>query len=296
MRPAGDPAGQGGEHHLEIILVLLIVAVLNGAVAFIDEMLSDLVPMTLNADQYMIAAGGGSMVSVLFDILLGFGVSLIILKFLKKGFETYVMWTDGDPDVEPTHLVIRFIQAIAVAVCFPVLYGWLVEITQNLTDELMSAIGAATNYDWQAWVNGISSLGLVTAIFGLIFVVCYFVLYFQFLMRGLEIMILRIGLPLACVGLLDNDKGVFKTYINKFFQSTLAVVVQICLCKLGVGMMMNVGINMNIFWGIACIVLAIKTPRFLSEFMVPTGGGGAGVINNVYHSVRLVGMAKGMIK
>ena len=280
---------------MEIILVLLIVAVLNGAVAFIDEMLSDLVPMTLNADQYMIAAGGGSMVSVLFDILLGFGVSLIILKFLKKGFECYVMWTDGDPDVEPTHLVIRFIQAIAVAVCFPVMYGWLAEITQNLTDELMAAIGAATNYDWQAWVNGIGSLGLVTAIFGLIFVVCYFVLYFQFLMRGLEIMILRIGLPLACVGLLDNDKGVFKTYINKFFQSTLAVVVQICLCKLGVGMMMNIGVNMNIFWGIACIVLAIKTPRFLSEFMVPTGGG-AGVINNVYHSVRLVGMAKGMIK
>lgn len=241
---------------MEIILVLLIVAVLNGAVAFIDEMLSDLVPMTLNADQYMIAAGGGSMVSVLFDILLGFGVSLIILKFLKKGFECYVMWTDGDPDVEPVHLVIRFIQAIAVAVCFPVMYGWLAEITQNLTDELMAAIGAATNYNWQAWVNGLSSLGLVTAIFGLIFVVCYFVLYFQFLMRGLEIMILRIGLPLACVGLLDNDKGVFKTYINKFFQSTLAVVVQICLCKLGVGMMMNVGINMNIFWGIACIVLA----------------------------------------
>ena len=280
---------------MEVILVLLIVAVLNGAVAFIDEMLSGLVPMTLNADQYMTAAGGGSMVSVLFDILLGFGVSLIILKFLKKGFECYVMWTDGDPDSEPAYLVIRFIQAIAVAVCFPVMYGWLAEISQSLTDDLMAAISAGTSYNWQAWVNGISSLGLVTAIFGLVFVICYFVLYFQFLMRGLEIMILRIGLPLACVGLLDSDKGVFKTYMNKFFQSTLAVVVQICLCKLGVGMMMNVSV-MNIFWGIACIVLAIKTPRFLSEFMVPTGGGGAGVINNMYHSVRLVGMAKGMVK
>lgn len=281
---------------MEVILVLLIVAILNGAVAFIDEMLTDLVPMTLHADQYMIATAGGSMVQVLFDILLGFGVSLIILKFLKKGFETYVMWTDGDADVEPTYVVIRFIQAIAVAVCFPVLYDWLAEITQNLTDELMVAIGAATNYDWQAWVNGISSLGLVTAIFGLVFIVCYFVLFFQFLMRGLELMILRIGLPLACVGLLDNDKGVFKSYINKFFQTTLAVVVQICLCKLGVGMMMNIGVNMNVFWGIACIILAIKTPTFLSEFMVPTGGGGAGIVNNVYHSVRLVGMAKNMIK
>lgn len=41
--------------------------------------------MTLYADQYMLAANGGSMVDVLFDIMLGFGISLIILKFLKKG-------------------------------------------------------------------------------------------------------------------------------------------------------------------------------------------------------------------
>lgn len=280
---------------MEVILVLLIVAVLNGAVAFIDTMLTDLVPMTLHADEYMIAASGGSMVQILFDILLGFGVSLIILKFLKKGFECYVLWTDGDPDSEPTYLIIRFIQAIAVAVCFPVMYGWLADITQSLTDQLLTAIGASTNFGWQAWVDGIATLGLVTAIFGLVFVICYFILFFQFLMRGLEIMILRIGLPLACVGLLDNDKGVFGNYLNKFFQSTLSVVVQICLCKLGVGMMMNIGINMNIFWGIACLVLAIKTPRFLADFMVPSGGGG-GVINNVYHSVRLVGMAKNIMK
>ena len=280
---------------MEIILVLLIVAVLNGAVTFIDSMLADLVPMTLHADQYMTAAGGGSMVDVLFEILLGFGVSLIILKFLKKGFECYVMWTDGDPDSEPIQLIIRFVQAIAVAVCFPVMYGWLADITEKLTNQLITAIGASTNYDWQAWVNGLSSAGLVTAIFGLVFVIRYFILYFQFLMRGVEIMILRIGLPLACTGLLDNDKGVFKTYLTKFFQSTVAVMVQISLCKLGVGMMMNVGINLNVFWGIACLVLAIKTPRFLSEFMVPTGGGG-GMVNNIYHSVRLVGMAKNLMK
>ena len=159
-----------------------------------------------------------------------------------------------------------------------------------------AAIGAATDYDWMAWVNGLSSAGIVTAIFGLVFVISYFMLYFQFLMRGLEIMILRIGMPMACVGLLDNDKGIFKTYINKFFQSTLAVVLQICLCKMGVGLMLNVGINMNVFWGLACMILAIKTPSFLREFLVPTGGGAGGVINNVYHSVRLVGMAKNLIK
>lgn len=280
---------------MEAILVTLIVSALNGAIVYIDGMLSGLTSLTLHADQYMVAGSGGNMVGTLFDILLGFGVSLIILKFLKKGFECYVLWTDGDPDSEPFALIIRFVQAVAVAVCFPVLYGWLADITGNLTDELLAAIGVSTDYNWKAWTKGISSAGIVTAILGLVFVIAYFMLYFQFLMRGLEILILRVGMPLACVGLLDNDKGVFKNYTMKFFQSMVSVVVQVALCKLGIGMMMNIGGNMNVFWGTACIVLAIRTPRFLAEFMVPSSGGG-GVVNNVYHSVRLVGLAKNLMK
>lgn len=277
---------------MEYILVLLIVALLNGAIAYIDTLLTEIVPMTLYAESYMTTMAGVNITEVLFDILFGFGVSLIVLKFLKKGFETYVAWTDGDADEEPLSLLTNFFKAMAVAICFPTLYGWLGQIVEEMTTQLLDAIGAATAYDWAAWVSGISSLGLVTAIFGLVFIVCYFILYFQFLMRGLEIMILRIGVPMACVGLLDNDKGVFKAYSQKFIQSTLAVVVQISLCKLGVGLMLN----MHVFWGVACMVLAIKTPKFLGDFLISTGSGGGGVVNNVYHSVRLVQMARNLIK
>lgn len=277
---------------MEYILVLLIVALLNGAIAYIDSLLSEIVPLTLYAERYMTTLAGVNITEVLFDILFGFGVSLIVLKFLKKGFETYVSWTDGDADEEPLSLLTNFFKAMAVAICFPTIYGWLGQIVEQMTSELLDAIGAATAYDWAAWVSGISSLGLVTAIFGLVFIVCYFILYFQFLMRGLEIMILRIGVPMACVGLLDNDKGVFKAYSQKFIQSTLAVVVQISLCKLGVGLMLN----MHVFWGVACMILAIKTPKFLGDFLISTGGGGGGVVNNVYHSVRLVQMARNLIK
>jgi hypothetical protein len=276
---------------LEVILVLLIVALLNGSIAYINTLLTDIVPMTLYSERYMSMVSGVNLAETLFDIMFGFGVSLIVLKFLKKGFETYVMWTDGDADEEPLYLLTNFFRALAVAICFPTLYGWLGSIVEDMTNKLVKAIGVATNYDWQAWVNGISSMGIVTAIFGLIFIICYFMLYLQFLMRGLEILILRIGVPLACVGLLDNDKGVFKAYLNKFFQSTLAVVIQILLAKLGVGLMLN----QHVFWGVACMMLAIKTPRFLQDFLITTGGGG-GVINNVYHSVRLVGMAKNIMK
>ena len=277
---------------MEVLLVLLIVALLNGAIAYINDLLTGIVPMTLYAEQYMTTVSGSNIAATLFNILFGFGVSLIVLKFLKKGFETYILWSDGDADEDPLSLLTNFFKALAVAVCFPTLYQWMADIVEDMTNQLLTAIGVTTNYGWQAWVNGISTMGLVTAIFGLIFIICYFMLYFQFLMRGLEIFILRVGVPLACVGLLDNDKGVFKAYLNKFFQSMLAVVVQIVLAKLGVGLMLN----MHVFWGVACMMLAIRTPRFLQDFLITTGGGGGGVINNVYHSVRLIGMAQKLAK
>lgn len=277
---------------MEVLLVMLIVALLNGAIVYIDGLLTGIVPITLYAEQYMITVTGSNIADTLFNILFGFGVSLIVLKFLKKGFETYVLWSDGDADEEPIFLLTNFFRALAVAVSFQTLYKWMADIVESMTDKLLAAVGAATDSGWQTWVNGISSMGLVTAIFGLVFIICYFMLYFQFLMRGLEIFILRVGVPLACAGLLDNDKGIFKTYLNKFFQSMLAVVVQIVLSKLGVGLMLN----MHVFWGVACMVLAIKTPHFLQDFLVTTGSGGGGVINNVYHSVRLIGMAQKLAK
>lgn len=278
---------------MEIILLALIGTILTGCIALIDNLLGSVLEICLYADKFMTSTGGGSLVNGIFDVALGTGVSIIILKFLKKGFECYVLWTDGDADSKLILVLTRFAQAIIIALCFPTLYTFMAEITEELTNQILNIIGADTNYDWINWVNSILSLGLVNAIFGLIFIICYFMLYFQFLMRGLEILILRIGMPFACVGLLDNDKGIFKPYMNKFFQSMFASIIQIGLCKLGVGLMLNIGVNMNMFWGIACLVLAIKTPRFLSEFLIPTGGGG--FVNNIYHTGRIVGMAKSLV-
>jgi hypothetical protein len=236
---------------------------------------------------------GTNLMAGISEVFFGFGVSLIILKFVKKGFDTYVLWNGSDAEEEPYYLVINFVKALAVAVCFPVIYGWMCEIITDMSSQILEAVGAATDFTWTAWVSGLATAGIVTAIFALVFMVCYFILYFQFLMRGLEMLILRVGIPIACVGLLDNDSGVFKNYFTTFFKSMLSVVVQIALAKLGVGLMLN----MHMFWGVACMMLALKSPKFLSEFVIPsTNGGGRGIVNSVYSSVKLIGMAKNMIK
>ena len=126
---------------MEYILVLLIVALLNGAIAYIDGLMEGIVPLTLYAEQYMSTLAGVDLFEALFDIVFGFGVSLIILKFLKKGFETYVLWSDGDADEEPIALLTNFFKAMAVAVCFPTMYGWLAGIVEEMSNKMLEAIG-----------------------------------------------------------------------------------------------------------------------------------------------------------
>ncbi len=277
---------------MEVLLILLISAILTGCLSYVNNILTGLVPMALNAENFMSTLSGNNGFSQVFNIFFALGISLIVLKFLKKGFETYVLWTEGDADADPLLLLTNFFKALAVAVSFPVLYGWLVEIVNEMTNKLLSAIGTGMQEDFSTLISGVASAGLFTAIVSLIFFIVFFFLYVQFLMRGLEMLILRIGLPVACVGLLDSDKGVFRTYMQKFFQSTFSIIIQIALAKLGVGLMLNA----HVFWGLAAVMLSVRTPKFLQEFMITSGGNPSGAMGTVYQTVRLVQIAKGAFK
>lgn len=273
------------------IILLLISAILTSCLAFVDTAMENLIPIALHAERYMDTLLGINGITGIFNIFFTVGVLMIILKFLKKGFERYVLWTEGDPDTEPLILLTGFLKALAIAICFPTLYSWLAEIITELTNQLTATISSDMATNSATIVAGITTAGIFTGILSLIFYVCFFMLYLQFLTRGLEILILRIGLPLACVGLMDNDNGVFRSYIQKFFQSTLAVLVQIVLAKLGIAFMLN----LHIFWGIASLLLALRTPKFLQEFLIISGGQG-GMMNKVYSSARVYQMGKAIFR
>ncbi len=277
---------------MALVITILIGVILTAALPFIDNILESIIPIALHAENYMSASTGTNWFYSVYDIFFSFGISVIVLKFLKKGFDIYVGWMDGDADADPLSLLTNFLRAMVVAICFPTLYKLLADVVTELTDQLLIAIGAGTSMDFTITIAAIASAGIFTGLISLIFFILFFVLYIQFLTRGIEILILRIGMPFACVGLIDNDKGVFGPYLKKFFQSTLAVIVQLALCKLGVGMMLN----SKIFWAIACMSLALKAPKFLSEFILMGGSGGGGMMNKIYYTSRIYNMAKSMIK
>jgi len=277
---------------LVYLIMVLIAAILTACLNYVDTLLEGIVPMALHAEDYLDTLLGTNGISGIFDIFFALGVSLIVLKFLKKGFERYILWTEGDADTDPLILLTGFFKALAVAISFPTMYSCLAEVISDLTSQLITTIAGDMKTDFSLIVTGISTAGIFTGIISLIFFICFFMLYIQFLTRGLEILILRVGLPLACVGLMDNDNGVFRSYIQKFFQSTIAVVVQIVLAKLGVALMLNT----HVFWGLAALILALRTPKFIQEFLIISNSQSGGMMNKIYSSARIYQMGKAVFK
>lgn len=255
---------------MDVVLTNLIASIIEGAETFFNELLLDLVNLCLRAENTMTSLTGVSWFDMVYQVFFALGISMIVVKFLKRGFECYVGWSEGDPDSDPMQLVVNFVKALAVAVCFPVLYGWLADGVTEITDQLITIIGDATAPGLSAVVATIVTGGLFAALTTLIFFIMLFVLWVQFIGRGLEIVILRCGMPWACMGLIDSDKGVFGTYIKRLFQSVLTVIVQVSLVKLGIGMM----IQGHGFWAIACLMMSMKTPKLLQDFLMSYGPGG----------------------
>ena len=267
---------------MEKLLTNLIGTIIGSADNSINEVFNNLIDMCFNSETYITHILGAEVLNFdgLKQIILGFAISLIVLKFLKKGFDTYIAWTEGDNDMPPLNFVGYFVRALIMAISFPILYDWLISISKDLATQVMVALNMSEQYSITTSLSAVTLLNLFSGILALIILVMGFLLYIQFIMRGVEMFILKLGFPLACVGLVDSDKGIFAPYMKKFFQSIVTVIVQIALTKLAILLI----VSSQLLQATAVILVALRTPKFLSEFMLTTNGGTTGV-NNIVHNV-----------
>ena len=115
---------------MEGILTGLISNVIGGADTVINSAFNGLIDMCFNSENYISSNFGSTVIdfSQLKALILTLAISLIVLKFLKKGFDMYIMWTDGEADTPPLTYIVYFIRAIVVAISFSVLYDWIIDI------------------------------------------------------------------------------------------------------------------------------------------------------------------------
>lgn len=254
----------------------------------ISNGLSSLVDQVFYIEKHISLAS--DLFSSVTELIYYLAIWLLILKFTIKGFQTYIVGIEGDPDSDPFLFLARFAKAVILMLTFPLIYEIFARISIGFMNEVLSVISStndilsADNIGEYLIEAQIASLSLVAAF---VFIV---ILYFQILMRGVEMWIMRCGFYLACVGLVESDNGAFAPYLMTFFKCALTTFVQVTLLLLGT----NLLIAGDTFIGFAFMGMAIGTPKFLQQFMVPAGGGS--VMGKVYQGVHLADMASRLAK
>lgn len=270
---------------MQYLLIQLIQSFFTDSTGYANELLLDFFNIAFKADEVIGNMGIGGF-SAVFKLFLDFGLYLIVLKFLKKGFDQYVLWIDADPDADPLGLLVNFVKAMFVALCFGEMYNWLLSIIKWATDETLTKLGLMSTLSITDIILNAATLGLFAICLKVIFFIIYIILLIDTIKRGLEMIVLRAGIPIAASGLIDSDGGVFRTYLQKFYQSAITVFLQIVMVKIGLVLMTNA----HLLYGIAALIMAKGTPKFLQEFVIfPSSGGG---LSTVYQTARLGQMAK----
>lgn len=275
---------------MDKLLTNFIVSVISSADNTINRVFDNMIDVCFNAENNLTKILGTQVLdfSMLKQVILSFAISLIILKFLKKGFDIYIMWTEGDTDIPSLNFIIYFIRSIVIAISFPLIYSWFIDIIKDFTNQILISLNVSSQASLTTNLATLSVVGIFNAIFGIITLIMLFLLYIQFIMRGIEMFILKIGFPLACIGLVDSDKGVFSPYIKKFFQSAITVIVQMALTKIVILLISSD----QLINAVAILLVALRTPKFLSEFILITGNGSSGISNMVHTTSKTMELGK----
>ena len=249
----------------------------------------------LNLDKAINSVSPSFSFDTLYQYVAALSLGIAIMLFLKKGFEIYILWNDGDSDLDPLVFLASFIKMTVVIVWFNSAYGYGVEIATKLFNRLLEAIrGNVTGKDFLSGLINLVDLnnGILFVVFIIVLLVNSIRLVIQFFGRGIELFILRIGIPLAALDMLNADSVAWRAYIKKLTQLILTLTLQIFLYFLSLLIPIN-GLK-NFIFAIAIQLTAIKLPGFLSELLVVSAGNG-GLISKASTGAHLVSSIKSIL-
>lgn len=290
-------------------LVALAICFLLGLIAPVllenlQDCLEDLAINAFRVDEFITETTNSSVTASILSVFNFVGINLLVLLFVKKGFETYILYTDGDAESDPIGLLTLFVKALVVASCGNTILNWFAEIVSTLSNNALTAVqeSLGTDYDWESFVDYFSTLKeeslaleLSSFLLAIIFSILFWIVYVKCLGYGLELWIQKVAMPICAIGLINSDKGIFKNYTMNVAKLLVTILVQLTLTQLGFSILIS-GFNNNKLFdaailGIICLITALRSPKMLAEFMVPSQGGG-NLMMKAYYSSSMIRSVK----
>ena len=219
--------------------------------------------------------------NAIYKIVFDYAFYLLIIIFIVKAIKTYFLMREGDSEQNPIQLAIGMLKAIIVMICFKEIYSIGVGIVDSFLSSILDIMAIDQLNLAEALSNNIQG-GIFTAVACLVLLICWLLLICQFIMKGIELLVMRIAIPFASIGLLNSDNGVFPEYIRSFLMTAFTVVIQLSLLNLSiVTLMMN-----KLVYGIAIAVVAVNTPMMLSKYMIKPSASPIHSLGNTARSMR----------
>lgn len=267
---------------LDTVTNMLTQTVSQSLASVFDPILSASLSFMLKIEEPTSAFSLGNVLSTetisqVYNVVYLLSCALALIKLLSKGFQVYILWRDGDPETSPVNMVIGMFTGIVMMLAFPVLYDIMADVTTWFANTIITVLhmnNQVTVVQSILMFIAAAGGGLVNAILMLIWIIMMIILFVKMVGRGVELLVLRLGVPIACLGLIDSDGGLFKGYMQIFFKTMATSVVQICLMSFSFAVVSDVGI-FNLLVGISIVSTAFATPIIMQSLMVQSRPGGA---------------------
>ena len=267
------------------MLVELIESFIGGSEATLNSLFKSMVNLVFHIEREFsnLKLADGSFINFnkIYETIFSFAIYILIIVFISKAIKIYFMMREGDAEENPIQLMIGMIKAVIIMICFKEIYNIFVGIVQEFLNGILSNM-TVQGTNLAEILTGNMGGGIFTAVACLVLLIVWLILICQFIMKGIEILVMRLGIPFASIGLLNSDNGVFTEYVRDFLLTAFTLVVQLGLLNLSILAL----VNGHLIYGIAIAIVSVNTPMMLGKFMIRPNGSLINSMGNTARSIR----------
>lgn len=184
------------------MLVELIQKFIDGSQATLDSLFKSMVNLVFFIERELnaIQIEGGTKIDFngIYEVIFSYACFILVIVFIAKLIKIYFLQGEGDSEKSPILLVIGMLKAVIVMICFKEIYDIFVGVTSNFLDSILQAMPVKTVSLAQALGENITG-GIFTAVACLVLLITWLILICQFIMKGIEMLLMRMGIPFASI-------------------------------------------------------------------------------------------------
>ncbi len=267
------------------MLVELIQNFISGSEVTLNSIFSSMLNLVFHIERELsnlkLADGSFINFNAIYQTIFNYAIYILVIVFIAKAIKIYFLMHDGDAEQNPIQLAIGMLKAVIVMICFKEIYDIFVGIVQEFLNNILNHLTIQGTNLAEILSNNMGG-GIFTAVACLVLLIVWLILICQFIMKGIEILVMRLGIPFASIGLLNSDNGVFPEYIRDFLLTAFTLVVQLALLNLSILSL----VNGHLIYGIAIAIVSVNTPMMLGKFMIKPSGSLINSVGNTARSIR----------